>query len=184
MAHPSVDHRRNALVTMTRDSLLALRTALFRDLGPGAATTLQEAGYAGAPALYAAFGAWVQARGPADPSDLSASVYAAELSAFLEQSGWGTITAAPLGSALAIDTADWAEADPSQPLEFPGCYFTAGFLADLFGRLSDMPVAVMEVECRSMGHEGCRFLVGGMETIQHVYDQMGLGVGYAEALGA
>lgn len=184
MAHPSVDQRRHALVTLTRDSLLALRTSLFRDLGPAAATTLQEAGYAGAPALYAAFGAWVQSRGPSDPSELSAATYAAELSAFFEQSGWGAISASPLGAALAIDAAEWAEADPTQSLEFPGCYFSAGFLADLFGRLSDMPLAVMEVECRSMGHERCRFLIGGVETIQHVYDRMGEGIAYLDALGA
>ena len=33
----------NALVAMTRDSLAALRAAMFRDVGPNAAALLQEA---------------------------------------------------------------------------------------------------------------------------------------------
>ena len=40
----SIDLPENALVALTRDSLLALRTALFRDVGPGAAARLKEAG--------------------------------------------------------------------------------------------------------------------------------------------
>ena len=40
----------------------------------------------------------------------------------------------------------------------------------------------MEVECRSMGGERCRFLIGTGETLQHVYDEMAQGVGYADAL--
>ena len=52
--------------------------------------------------------------------------------------------------------------------------------ADFFGRLAGEAVAVMEVECRSMGGERCRFLVGSGETMQHVYDEMAQGVGYDE----
>jgi hypothetical protein len=69
-------------------------------------------------------------------------------------------------------------------LDFPGCYFTAGIFADFFGRVAGSPVAVMEVECRSMGNERCRFLLGSAETLQRVYDEMGQGVGYEEAVGA
>jgi predicted hydrocarbon binding protein len=180
----SIDYRRDGLVALTRDSLLALRTALFRDLGGSAAGYLQDAGYAGAAALYAAFGAWLQQHGHAAPDALPSSQYASRLSEFFRDAGWGSIAVEPLAGALAIDSSDWAEADPANPLEFPGCYYTAGMLADLFGRLADAPVAVMEVECRTMGHDRCRFLVGSAETIQRVYDSMGQGVGYAEALTA
>jgi hypothetical protein len=54
-------------------------------------------------------------------------------------------------------------------------------LADFFGRLAGEPVAAMEVECRSMGGERCRFLVGGYDTLQHIYDEMTRGVSYDEA---
>src|SRR5580765_1623825 len=51
----SIGLNENALVAITRDSLSALRAALFREVGPSAAALLQEAGFAGGPALYAAF---------------------------------------------------------------------------------------------------------------------------------
>jgi hypothetical protein len=40
----------------------------------------------------------------------------------------------------------------------------------------------MEVECRSMGNDRCRFLVGAVDTMQRVYDAMGEGVTYEQAL--
>ena len=40
----------------------------------------------------------------------------------------------------------------------------------------------MEVECRSMGADRCRFLVGSAETLQRVYDEMGQGVAYEQAV--
>jgi hypothetical protein len=39
----------------------------------------------------------------------------------------------------------------------------------------------MEVECRSMGGDRCRFLIGSGETLQRVYDEMGNGVSYEQA---
>jgi hypothetical protein len=42
----------------------------------------------------------------------------------------------------------------------------------------------MEVECRSMGNDRCRFLLGTAETLQRVYDEMGQGVGYEDAVKA
>ena len=74
-----------------------------------------------------------------------------------------------------------AEADPASGLEYPGCHLTTGMFADFFGRLAGTPLAVMEVECRSMGTQRCRFLIGGAEVMQQVYDQMAEGVSYEEA---
>ena len=59
----SLDLPGNALVAMTRDSLLVLRAAMFRDVGPNAAVLLQEAGFAGGQALFDTFGNWLSARG-------------------------------------------------------------------------------------------------------------------------
>jgi predicted hydrocarbon binding protein len=179
---PSIDLPGNALVAVTRDSLLALRAALFRDFGPNAAAPLQEAGYAGGQALFEAFSRWLAARGLGAPPSLPAAEFAARATDFFQEAGWGSIDLGALESVATVDSADWAESDPAFPLEFPGCYYTAGVLADFFGRLAGEPLSVMEVECRSMGGPRCRFLVGSGETMQRVYDAMGEGVAYEEAL--
>jgi predicted hydrocarbon binding protein len=180
----SIDLPENALVALTRDSLLALRTALFRDVGPSAAAALQEAGYAGGQTLYDAFTRWLTRRGFAEPESLPAMEFGAQAGEFLRELGWGAIEVGSLGDVATIDAAGWAESDAAFPLEFPGCYYSAGMFSDFFSRLAGEPVAVMEVECRSMGAHRCRWLVGSGETMQHVYDQMGQGVPYDEALAA
>ena len=38
------------------------------------------------------------------------------------------------------------------------------------------------VECRSAGDARCRFLVGSPEVMDAVYDEMGRGTGYADAI--
>ncbi|HVX38635.1 MAG TPA: V4R domain-containing protein [Gemmatimonadaceae bacterium] len=180
----SIDMSENGLVAMTRDSLVALRNALFRDVGPNAAALLQEAGFAGGPAIFAAFTQWLATRGLPAPEALPAEQFSARAAEFFRDAGWGSIELGALDGVATIDSGDWAEADPSQPLEFPGCYYTSGVLADFFGRLAGEPLAVMEVECRSMGAPRCRFLVGSGEMMQRVYDEMGRGVSYEEAVGA
>ena len=69
-------------------------------------------------------------------------------------------------------------------LEFPGCHLTTGLFADFFGRLAGSPLAAMEVECRSMGAERCRFLLASAEVMQHVYDAMGNGLSYDAAVAS
>ena len=170
------------LVAITRDSLLTLRTALFRDLGINAAALLQEAGYAGGQAFFDAFAKWLESRSQPSPESLPSGEFADRASEFLMSTGWGSIAMGTLESAATIDSTDWAEADPARPMEFPGCYYSAGLLTDLFGRIVGEPVAVMEVECRSMGNDRCRFLVGGVDTMQRVYDCMGDGLTYEQAL--
>jgi predicted hydrocarbon binding protein len=167
---------------MTRDSLLALRAALFRDLGPNAASLLQEAGFAGGGALYDAFAGWLDARGLGAPENLAAADFASRATEFFRDAGWGSITLGAMDSVATIDSSDWAEGDPANPMEFPGCYYTSGVLADFFGRLAGESLSVMEVECRSMGADRCRFLVGSGEVMQRVYDEMGNGVPYEEAV--
>jgi peroxiredoxin len=83
---------------------------------------------------------------------------------------------------LTLDSWNWAESDPASAMQFPGCYLSAGLLADFFGRVAGAQLAVMEVECRSMGSERCRFLLGSSETMQHIYDGMSQGVHYDAAL--
>jgi predicted hydrocarbon binding protein len=180
----SIDLPGNALVALTRDSLLALRDAMFRDIGLNAAAMLQEAGYAGGPALYDAFAKWLSARGGSGPEALEASEFSAKATEFFKAAGWGSVEVGSLQSVATVDSNDWAESDPRHPMEYPGCYYTSGILADFFTRLAGEPLAVMEVECRSMGSDRCRFLVGSGDQMQRVYDAMSQGVGYQEAVSA
>jgi predicted hydrocarbon binding protein len=140
-------------------------------------TILQEAGYAAGEGLYKAFAA------VNSPTDLDADLLAPTLSEFFTSSGWGTVTLSPVGTgALALDSGDWAEAEPGTS-QTPMCFFSAGMLADFLGRLSDETIAVMEVECRSRGDERCRFLSATPDVLEKVYNEMTQGRSYAEALG-
>ena len=88
----------------------------------------------------------------------------------------------PVGTgALALDSDDWAEAEPGTS-QAPMCFFSAGMLADFLGRLSEETVAVMEVECRSKGDARCRFLSATPDVLEKVYNEMTQGRSYEEAL--
>src|SRR5712691_5442203 len=141
-------------------------------------TILQEAGYAAGEGLYQAFTA------VNNPADLDADLLGETLSEFFTNGGWGTVTMSPVGTgALALDSSDWAEADPGTA-QTPMCFFSAGMLADFLGRLSDETVSVMEVECRSRGDERCRFLSATPEVLEKVYNEMTAGRTYEDALSA
>jgi predicted hydrocarbon binding protein len=169
------------VVGVSRQGLQRLTSSLYRDLGGGAAGYLQDAGYNAG--LYDVFARWLGEEGRT-PESIPASEFGEWASRFFAAFGWGSVSIGALSDVATIDSPDWAEANPDSPMEYPACYFTAGALGELFGRLSDLPVAVMEVECRSMGAERCRFLVGGGETIQRVYDGVAQGIRYEETLGA
>src|ERR1051325_2996649 len=152
----SIDLPENALVGLTRDSLLALRTAMFRDVGPNAAALLQEAGYAGGQAMYDAFERWLVSRGLGSPESLAATGVGLRAGEFFREIGWGAFELGALEGVATIDAPEWAESDPAYPLEFPGCYYTAGVMADFFGRLPGGTVAPMGGEGRSVGAPGSR----------------------------
>jgi len=140
-------------------------------------TILQEVGYGAGEGLYRAFAA------AHNPTDLDADRLGEVLAEFFASSGWGTLSMSPVGTgALALDSADWAEAEPGSA-QAPMCFFSTGMLADFLGRLSDQTVSVMEVECRSRGDERCRFLSATPEVLERVYNEMTQGRSYAEALG-
>jgi predicted hydrocarbon binding protein len=139
-------------------------------------TILQEAGYAAGEGMYRAFAAGT------NPAELDAELLGDTLSEFFTTSGWGTVTISPVGNgALALDSSDWAEAEPGTA-QSPLCFFSAGMLADFLGRLSDETIAVMEVECRSRGDERCRFLSATPAVLERVYNEMTAGRTYEEAL--
>jgi predicted hydrocarbon binding protein len=180
----SIDLPANALVALTRESLIVLRAALFRDVGVSAVPPLQEAGYAAGQGMYDAFSRWLASRGQASPDALAAAEFSLRATDFFREAGWGGIEVGALDGVATIDSPDWAESDPAYPLDFPGCYYSAGMLADFFGRLAGAPLSAMEVECRSMGASRCRFLVGTGDVLQHIYDEMARGVSYEQVASA
>ncbi|HXQ29369.1 MAG TPA: V4R domain-containing protein [Gemmatimonadales bacterium] len=172
-------------VTIGRGALPQLRQSLLRDAADHAVGILQEAGFAAGEGIYQAFCGWVAAEtGVPEPQNLDAARLSTILSSFFESTGWGSLTVGPLGAAaLAMDSADWVEAEPGSA-ETPMCFFTSGMLADFLGRLSGEPVAVLEVECRSKDDARCRFLSASPDTLNAVYDHVSQGRPYTDAFGA
>jgi predicted hydrocarbon binding protein len=169
------------MVALPAASLAHLRAAITSDGGDP--TPLQEAGYAAGEALYDAFGGWLASRGRPAPEALDVDSAQEEASAFFRESGWGEIRFAPLGAVVAVDSARWMEADVAASLAQPGCFFSTGLLSGFFGRLGEVPLAALEVECRSAGAPRCRFLLGGADALEGVYEEIGRGGDYAVAVG-
>ncbi len=168
---------------MSRTALSALRSALLRDAELAGATYLQEAGYAGSEAVYHSFRDWLRGRIDAEPGELSLDKFGELASDYFRDAGWGSLEIGSLQQAVAtVDSADWGEADPAVPLDHPGCHLTTGMFAGFFGHVADRALAVLEVECRSMGAQRCRFLLGGTDLVNHIYEEIEGGVGYEEAL--
>src|SRR5690606_8276006 len=119
-----------------------------------------------------------------DPADLRMDDFQRLTSTYFRDAGWGSVELDALHDAVAVvDSPDWGEADPHEQIEHPACHFTTGMFADFFGHFSDVPLAVLEVECRSAGAPPCRFLLGNGEVMRYGYDEMERGVGYEEAVG-
>lgn len=175
----------HGMLALTRASLSTLRSALLRDGGPDAAIYLQEAGYAGGDAMWQAFRRWLAERSDIAAEHLDVSAFESRLSEFFRDAGWGNVTIGSLDDVVAtLDSSDWGEADPSSAMDHPCCHLTTGMFADLFGRIAGHAVAVLEVECRSSGASRCRFLVGSPEVMEGIYDDMGRGISYEDAVSA
>jgi predicted hydrocarbon binding protein len=173
------------MVAMPRSALAVLRETLLREGGPAAASFLQESGYAGGESLSAAFERWLSSNGHASMSELDVDSFASCMSGYFSDLGWGTLTISRLNDAVAaLDSYEWWESDPESKMDHPGCHISTGILADLLGRVSGQPLAVLEVECRSMGSRHCRFLTGSAEALERVYERMVRGSSYEDAVGA
>jgi predicted hydrocarbon binding protein len=173
----------SALSAIPRSSLRTLRASLVREMGDNFARVLQEAGAAGGESVFAALRDWCAAHGLGAPEALAYSQFQAAAVRFFADTGWGGVTLEPIGdAAVAFDSVDWAEAEPAAAMPYPSCYYTAGMLADLFGRVANGQIACQEVECRSAGADRCRFLIASPEVVAHVYQRLTEGVGYQDAL--
>ncbi len=171
------------MLAVSRTALSALRTAMLRDGGAETASIMREAGYAGGEAVWVSFVEWLADHGMPDAGEMSVEEFEARASEYFGASGWGSLSIGSLeGAVHTVDSVDWGEADPSSHLDGPGCHFSTGLLADFFGRMTDEPLAVLEVECRSAGAERCRFLLGNGEVLTYVFEEMDSGIAYAEAV--
>jgi hypothetical protein len=181
---PLAEHE---LVALPRTVLGALRAALLRDLGPAAATHLQEAGYAGGEAVFASFERWLRAReegggGAAAVGELSVTRFEERASEYFRQAGWGSLAVGTIGDAVVtLDSTDWWEDDPAAG-EVAEAFITIGVFASFFSRLANEPLAVLQVESRAAGAARTRFLLGNAEVMDYVYEQLGRGAEYEEAV--
>lgn len=155
-----------------------------------AATLVREMGYASGEGFLSAFAEWLEhhRQDPqADPAGLAADEFWHHLSAFFRSIGWGRLDFEEVHAGVgSVASGDWAEAEATGSARQPTCHFTTGMLADLLGRLIDDEMAVMEVACRSRGDGACRFLIGGPDALQQVFEGMQQGrdaVDVARSLG-
>lgn len=174
----TIDLPAAGMLGLGREAVATLRDALLRDMGPDAAGYLQQAGYAGGDAVYAAFTNWLAAGGHPAPESLDVPGFARLASQFLADLGWGSFSFSSGSTVATIDSPDWVEADGMSGMEQPSCHVGTGLLAAFFGRVGDQPLAVMEVECRATGAVQCRFLLGSAETMQDVWERMARGESY------
>ena len=149
-------------------SLSALRRSLTAEVGGDvAARALRSAGHAAGDALFAQLSAG---------GETSEAAFWRRFSQLFSSRGWGTLSHAPLHPGVAaLDAADWVEADADASEARPSCFFTTGMLANVLGNAAGSAVAVMEVECRSAGHQRCRFLFGNADALHAVYAQVAHG---------
>lgn len=171
-------------IGLGRSGFHVLRQALQASLGDQAAERLQEAGHAAGRDAYNCFRRWLKATaGLDDPGAIAADALSSILSEFFQALGWGPIAMNRVGATgLALDTAEWAEADPQAQSASPSCHLSAGLLAGFMGALSQQTVSVMEVECRSANHARCRFLLGTPEALEAAYQAMSEGRDYTAVL--
>lgn len=180
-----------------------LRRSLEASVGPDtAASALQRAGHEAGDAIFEALRDAVlrdALRGEeilpnvvapedAPPTNALAALDESEfwkrLSALFAERGWGELLFSEVHAGIgALESSDWAEADPSAAALRPSCHFTTGLLANLLGRVAESEVGVLEVECRSRGDLHCRFLFGGRSALEHLYTGIRAGAEVAEAIG-
>jgi uncharacterized protein len=156
-------------------TLAAIHRAALQDRSSAeAAALVRQVGFETGEGFLQAFSHWLEhhRQDPgADPATLAADDFWHHLSAFFGSLGWGRIEFEQLHAGVgALTSTSWAEADAASGARQPMCHFTTGMLADLLSRLIGSDLAVLEVSCRSRGDASCRFLIGGAEALQMVFE--------------
>jgi predicted hydrocarbon binding protein len=176
----------SGVVGIGAKALHTTRRALIDDLGEAGEARLQEIGYAAGEEVYHSFCDWLpQYTGMSDPGELDADTLGEVLSEFFSALGWGSVSVERVGnSGLELSSENWAEADTETQAEYPSCYFTTGLMASFLTCLAGgNAFALMELECRSQGDAGCKFLAGSPETLDAVYEALSEERDYRAILG-
>lgn len=165
-------------VALPVEFLTALHGAVDDSRQALTSDAVRDAGYHAGAAMYDRFSAWLSARGEYGPESLEDERFGALVSEFFAACGWGELKITTLsGAVVAIDAAQWCEADGGAG----GCLVSTGLLSGFFGCLAGAPIAVLEVECRAAGEERCRFLLGSGDVLGYVHEAMGRGIAYERA---
>jgi predicted hydrocarbon binding protein len=180
--------RRNGSTTpelaLPTASLAALRRYLVAELGADVGVSaLRQAGHAAGDALYSVLVGGGDGASEERVESLQERTFWRRLADLFAARGWGRLQHEDLHPGIgALDTHDWMEADPEAGVARPGCHFTTGLLANLLGRAAGEEVGVIEVECRSRGDLRCRFLFGGRDALDAVYEDLRSGGTLEESL--
>ncbi|HSJ08881.1 MAG TPA: 4-vinyl reductase [Longimicrobiales bacterium] len=164
-------------LTLPAASIAALRHALATSVGEAAAAdALRAAGHAAGDSLFRILA------GDGDAAGMPASQFWSGVSRLFSSRGWGQLSFSQVHPGVgALDAGDWAEA-ATATADQPSCHFTTGMLANLIGRTANAEIAVLEVECRSRGDARCRFLFGGPDALDGVYQSVAAGAATEAAL--
>ena len=163
-------------IAIPASAFATVRRALEAELGAdGAADVLRQSGHAAGDAMASFFDEDTADRGAADCWRRLAELLAAR--------GWGSLEHSDPNPGIgALDSPDWAEADPAAGAARPSCFFTTGLFANLLGRFAGDTVGVLEVECRSRGDLRCRFLFGAPSALERIDDAVAAGRGADAAI--
>ncbi len=155
------------------ESLRRLRRKLEAHDPALAASLLHDAGFATGEALVRAWPERIRERTGLDDADrLDQRWFGPLLAEAAREFGWGDPTISALGDdAMLLEAEDWSESGTDSSAQ-PACHFTAGALAAFLSGLAGAPIAVLEVECRSMGKSRCAFLAGSPATMSATWDLM------------
>jgi uncharacterized protein len=175
---------RETMLSLPLGALAAIHRALSDGRSPAeAAEAARRLGFETGAAFHRALEGWLASAGLGDPGSLDADAFWERLSDFFASHGWGRLVFERLHPGVAALSSDeWAESEQVGSASYPSCHFTTGLLADLLGRASGADLAVLEVECRSKGDPRCRFLIGGWDALERVYDDLSAGSPYSESI--
>jgi predicted hydrocarbon binding protein len=167
-------------VTLPSGGLAELRRAIEEAIPADATRALREAGRRLA---VDAESALADALNGATLENLSVNDFWVEVSGYFDAAGWGRIEYEALSDGLGAAVAhDWAESDPSEARDAPGCHISTGLLAELLTRVAGEPVAVLEANCRSRGDDACRFIFGSPTNLMALHGHLSRGRTLDEAL--
>jgi predicted hydrocarbon binding protein len=175
---------RAPLLRISAAVLPALHRAIAEGRDAGEAARLaRQFGFESGSAFYEALAQWSADEAGAALDELAPERFWEMVATFFSTLGWGEMSFERLHPGLAVlQSHDWAESQPESGARHPSCHITTGILAELLRRVAGTDLAVLEVSCRSRGDELCRFLIGGAETLEEVYQKIRAGTSLENAI--